>query len=185
MASFCELCGKHTDVSKKVIIEKSIFNVCLSCSRRGKPVEPTNSLRNTGSTSSSKGTAIAGNLSTTRPTYAPYNNTGGPPKSRNIYTRKIISTPPRIKPPPLKKINMMDEMILDHEFPSLIRNARSKKGLTHDQLGQKINEKVTLIKKIETGSIRPDEILAKKLERFLGIKLYVNANEQNLEEDNT
>ena len=180
MASFCELCGKHTDVSKKVIIEKSIFNVCLSCSRRGKPVETPNSLRNM---ASSKGTSIAGNMATTRPTYAPYNTTGTSQNSRNIYTRKIISTPPRIKPPPLKKINMMDEMILDHEFPSLIRNARSKKGLTHDQLGQKINEKVTLIRKVETGSIRPDEILAKKLERFLGIKLYVNANEQNLEED--
>ncbi|HEX5673162.1 MAG TPA: multiprotein-bridging factor 1 family protein [Nitrososphaeraceae archaeon] len=179
MASFCELCGKHTDVSKKVIIEKSVFNVCLSCSRRGKPVEPTNSLRNT---ASSKGAAIGGNMAT-RSTYAPYGNTGVSPNSRNLYTRKLISTPPRIKPPPLKKINMMDEMILDHEFPSLIRNARSKKGLTHDQLGQKINEKVTLIRKVETGSIRPDEILAKKLERFLGIKLYVNANEQNLEED--
>jgi putative transcription factor len=179
MASFCELCGKHTDVSKKVIIEKSIFNVCLSCSRRGKPVEPANSLRNA---ASSKSTAIAGNIAT-RSTYAPYGNAGVSPNSRNLYTRKLISTPPRIKPPPLKKINMMDEMILDHEFPSLIRNARSKKGLTHDQLGQKINEKVTLIRKVETGSIRPDEILAKKLERFLGIKLYVNANEQNLEED--
>ncbi|MGD9673267.1 MAG: helix-turn-helix domain-containing protein [Candidatus Nitrosocosmicus sp.] len=179
MASFCELCGKHTDVSKKVIIEKSIFNVCLSCSRRGKPVEPTNSIRNP---TSSKGTAIASNMAT-RPTYVPYNAAGTSQNSRNLYRRKIISTPPRIKPPPLKKINMMDEMILDHEFPSLIRNARSKKGLTHDQLGQKINEKVTLIRKVETGSIRPDEILAKKLERFLGIKLYVNANEQNLEED--
>lgn len=179
MASFCELCGKHTDVSKRVIIEKSIFNVCLPCSRRGKPVESTNSIRNP---TSSKGTAIAGNMAS-RPTYLPYNTAGTSQNSRNLYSRKIISTPPRIKPPPLKKINMMDEMILDHEFPSLIRNARSKKGLTHDQLGQKINEKVTLIRKVETGSIRPDEILAKKLERFLGIKLYVNANEQNLEED--
>jgi putative transcription factor len=41
---------------------------------------------------------------------------------------------------------------------------------------------VTLIKKIETGSIRPDEILAKKLERFLGITLFINPNEENIEE---
>lgn len=178
MVSFCELCGKHTDVSKKVIIEKSIFNVCLSCSRRGKPVETANSLRNT---ASPKGASTVGNA-ISRSVHTPYTSTGTSPSSRNLYSRKIISTPPRIKPPPLKKINMMDEMILDHEFPSLIRNARSQKGLTHEQLGQKINEKVTLIRKVETGSIRPDEILAKKLERFLGIKLYVNANEQNLDE---
>lgn len=179
MVSFCELCGKHTDVSKKVIIEKSIFNVCLSCSRRGKPVEPTGSLRNT---TSPKGTSTVGNAAP-KSTYTPYKSMGTTPNSRNFYNRKIISTPPRIKPPPLKKINMMDEMILDHQFPSLIRNARTQKGLTHDQLGQKINEKVTLIRKVETGSIRPDEILAKKLERFLGIKLYFNANAQNLDEE--
>jgi len=84
---------------------------------------------------------------------------------------------PRNKPPPLKKINLTDEMILDPEFPKVIRDARNKKGITHDQLGQKINEKVTLLKKVETGTIRPDEILSKKLENFLGIKLYINANE--------
>lgn len=179
MVSFCELCGKHTDVSKKVIIEKSIFNVCLSCSKRGKPVEPTNTLRNT---SASKATSTAINQ-TSRSAYTSFTGKGISPSSRNPYNRKLISTPPKIKPPPLKKIDMMDEMILVPEFPSIIRNARTKKGLTHDQLGQKINEKVTLIRKIETGSIRPDEILAKKLERFLGIKLYVNANEQDLDEE--
>lgn len=180
MASFCELCGKHTDVSKKVIIDKSLFNVCLSCSRRGKPVESnTNASRNM---ASQRGNITAGNMAS-RPAYGTSNPLGASQGSRNLYARKIRSTPPRIKPPPLKKINMLDEMILDHDFPSLIRNARSQKGLTHDQLGQKINEKVTLIRKVETGSIRPDEILAKKLERFLGIRLFVNANEQNMDEE--
>lgn len=171
MASFCELCGKHTEVSKKVIIEKSIMRVCLSCSKRGKPVESNSVSKNLGSP---KGTNPIGYLSP-KPAAGPQQG------SRNLYARKIRATP-RIKPPPLKKINMVDEMILDHDFPSLIRNARSKRGLTHEQLGQKINEKVTLIRKIETGSLRPDEILAKKLERFLGITLFINSNEENTEE---
>ncbi len=171
MASFCELCGKHTEVSKKVIIEKSIMSVCLSCSKRGKPVESNSVAKNIGS---SKGTDPIGYLSP-KPAF------GSQQGSRNLYARKIRAAP-RIKPPPLKKINWVDEMILDQEFPSLIRNARSRKGLTHEQLGQKINEKVTLIKKIETGSLRPDEILAKKLERFLGITLFINPNEENVEE---
>ena len=58
---------------------------------------------------------------------------------------------PRNKPPPHKKINLTDEMILDPEFPKVIRDARNKKGITHDQLGQKINEKVTLLKKLKQG----------------------------------
>jgi len=73
-------------------------------------------------------------------------------------------------------------MILDPEFPKVIRDARNKKGITHDQLGQKINEKVTLLKKVETGTIKPDEILSKKLENFLGIKLYINPNEESTEQ---
>lgn len=169
MVSFCELCGKQTDVNKKVMIEKTIFNVCLLCSKRGKSMEPTNVLKHSGSP---KGTISGGNISS--------NPTSATAGSKNFYARKIRSAP-RIKPPPQKKINLVDEMILDQEFPSIIRNARGKKGLTHEQLGQKINEKVTLIKKIETGSMRPDDILAKKLERFLGVSLYVNSNDEDME----
>lgn len=181
MVSFCELCGKHTDVSKKVMIEKSIFNVCLSCSKRGKPIESNSKSTMTFSQSSRnsivpRGPNTGGNLAVRQ---------GGPtgisPVSRNQYSRRIRPMP-KIKPPPLKKIDMLDEMILDPDYPALIRNSRTTKGLTHDQLGQKINEKVTLIRKIETGAIRPDEVIAKKLERFLGIKLYVKANEEDTEE---
>jgi putative transcription factor len=92
---------------------------------------------------------------------------------------------PRNKPPPQKKINLTDEIILDPEFPKVIRDARNKKGITHEQLGQKIYEIVTLLKKVETGTIKPDDILSKKLERFLGIKLYINSNEGEGEELST
>jgi putative transcription factor len=37
-----------------------------------------------------------------------------------------------------------------------------------------MNEKVQQLRKFETGALKPDELMAKKLERFLGIKLYVN-----------
>jgi putative transcription factor len=53
-----------------------------------------------------------------------------------------------------------------------------KKGLTHEQLGVQMNEKATLLRKFETGSLKPDEMLAKKLERFLGVKLYVSIEEE-------
>jgi putative transcription factor len=75
-----------------------------------------------------------------------------------------------------KKIELADETILTPNFASMIREARMKRGLTHEQLGMKMNEKAQLLKKFETGSLKPDEIFAKKLERYLGIKLYVSAN---------
>ena len=84
------------------------------------------------------------------------------------------------KPPPKKGaiIKMTDDTILSPEFAKLIREARMKKGLTHEQLGIQMNEKSTLLRKFETGSLKPDEMLAKKLERFLGIKLYVSIEEE-------
>jgi putative transcription factor len=87
-----------------------------------------------------------------------------------------------INKPILKKtgatIKMTDDTILSPEFAKLIREARMKKRLTHEQLGIQMNEKATLLRKLETGSLKPDEMLAKKLERFLGIKLYVSIEEE-------
>ncbi|MGA9149688.1 MAG: multiprotein bridging factor aMBF1 [Candidatus Nitrosopolaris sp.] len=74
----------------------------------------------------------------------------------------------------MRKIEMTDNTILNPEFAKLIREARMKKGLTHEQLGAQMNEKANLLRKLETGALKPDELFAKKLQRFLGIQLYVS-----------
>jgi putative transcription factor len=138
MSSFCELCGRQViDGKKTVLIDGTVFNVCMSCSKRGKPYVPAQT---------AKQRAIG--------TPAP---------------KKVIN--------PLKKISMTDDVILNPEFAKIIREARMKKGLTHEQLGLKMNEKATLLRKFETGTLKPDEILAKKLEKFLEIKLHVSIEE--------
>jgi len=65
-------------------------------------------------------------------------------------------------------------------FDLKIRRAREKLGLTHEELGKKINEKVSLLKKIETRRIPPDNKLAAKLEHALKIKLLVPAMEEKV-----
>jgi putative transcription factor len=77
----------------------------------------------------------------------------------------------------MRKIEMTDNTILNPEFAKLIREARMKKGLTHEQLGAQMNEKANLLRKLETGALKPDELFAKKLQRFLGIQLYVSVQE--------
>jgi putative transcription factor len=47
-----------------------------------------------------------------------------------------------------------------------------KQGLTHEQLGMVIKERASLLRKIESGSLKPDEELIKKLERYFRISLY-------------
>jgi putative transcription factor len=83
---------------------------------------------------------------------------------------------PRISNPS-QKIQMTDETILNPEFAKLIRERRLKMGLTHEQLGALMNEKAMLLRKFETGALKPDELFARKLQRFLGINLYRSIQE--------
>jgi putative transcription factor len=57
------------------------------------------------------------------------------------------------------------------DYSTRVKKARMAKGWTPEDLGKKINEKKSLITKLEAGEIKPNEKLRKKLERTLGIKL--------------
>ncbi len=63
--------------------------------------------------------------------------------------------------------------MLREDFSSVIKNARESLGITQEELGRKINEKPSMIGHLENGSMKPDDILAKKLEHFLKIHLFV------------
>ncbi len=115
---------------KMVVVDGTVFNVCIACSKHGKPYVPA-----------------------------------------QVAAKK--KRPGAIKRQ--KKIGLADATVLTPDFARLIREARMKMGLTHEQLGMKMNEKAQLLRKFETGALKPDEIFAKKLERYLGIKLYVSA----------
>jgi len=66
-------------------------------------------------------------------------------------------------------------LIIDYElvngYGKIIRKTREKLGLTHEKVGEKINEKASVIKKVENEELFPTKGLALKLERFLGIRL--------------
>ena len=62
-----------------------------------------------------------------------------------------------------------DELIEDFSFE--VRKAREAKNWSREDLGKKINERVSVITRIETGKMTPDTKLTKKLENTLDIKL--------------
>lgn len=74
---------------------------------------------------------------------------------------------------------------LVENFDSKVKQAREKLGIPQEELGKKINEKASVIKKIEAGKMRPDNALATKLERFLKIKLLAPVSEEKLSQIKT
>jgi len=67
---------------------------------------------------------------------------------------------------------------LVEDFGLRIRQAREKRGLIYEDLGRRIGEKVSVLKKIESGKMMPDQKLATKLEHELKIKLLVPSMER-------
>ena len=69
------------------------------------------------------------------------------------------------------------EVDLVNGFSHLIRQARERMGISQEELGQKTNEKPSVIRLVESGRLKPNDILIRKLERFLKIKLLVTPEE--------
>jgi putative transcription factor len=60
---------------------------------------------------------------------------------------------------------------LVEDYAQRIRGAREKAGMSQKDLAMKINERVTILSKIEAAQMRPDEKIIAKLQKELGIVL--------------
>jgi len=63
------------------------------------------------------------------------------------------------------------------DFGVKVRKAREKLGMSHKDLGKKISEKVSVLRKIESGKMTPDNLLTEKLQHALKIKLLAPVSE--------
>ena len=99
---------------------------------------------------------------------------GKPSKRQPEIQRKPAMRSKKIQK--LDRITFDDSAILIKNFSEVIRNSRMANGLTHEQLGLLIKERSSLLRKIESGSLKPDEVLTRKLERFFRINLYTEVD---------
>jgi putative transcription factor len=81
---------------------------------------------------------------------------------------------------PQPRDHFKDLVELVPEFGRKIRNAREALGMSPEQLGVRIKEKATLLKKIEREDISPEDEVRKKLEKELNIKLTDQASESRV-----
>jgi len=79
-----------------------------------------------------------------------------------VMKKVVVSTP--------KKETEKETFFVDN-YGKLIVETRGKKKLTREEFAKKINEKVSVIKRVESEEMEPDDVLTEKIERFLEIKL--------------
>ena len=69
--------------------------------------------------------------------------------------------------------------LLVEDYAEKIRKKRESLGLNQDEFAKKLNEKESLIQKIESGHFEPSIGLAKKISRILQIKLVEEYEERH------
>lgn len=97
---------------------------------------------------------------------------------------KIINKPRTIvfkpKPATFNKNSSLTLSIIPN-YASVIKSKRESLELNQEDLAKKLNEKWSVIQKIESNSFKPSFDLARKLERFLKIELVEQIKEEQIE----
>ncbi|RUM33121.1 MAG: TIGR00270 family protein [Archaeoglobus sp.] len=71
--------------------------------------------------------------------------------------------------PKVEPIEFVEELV--ENFNEIVRREREKRGWSQSELALKIQEKESLIRKIENCEITPEPEVVKKLEKLFGVKL--------------
>lgn len=80
-------------------------------------------------------------------------------------------------------VDTSSEIVADYDVK--IRQAREKNGWSHEDLGKKINEKASVLRKIETRKIAPNNALVARLEHTLKIKLIAQIADEKVPQKET
>lgn len=143
----CEMCGNEVPSLKAVRIEGAEIDVCDDCAEFGTEVRTESTTQSTKYSTGSAG-GSTGSSSTAG------TSSGGSSESQS------------------RRRDMFDEMEeIAQDYDQRIRNARESAGLSQEELADQLNEKASLIRKLEHGDSLPSDSVQTKLERKLEITL--------------
>ncbi|SEO77927.1 putative transcription factor [Halogranum amylolyticum] len=151
----CEMCGADKPSLTTTKVEGAELQLCDSCKDFGTEVrtESASSTSTKYSTSSSKTDQSSG-------------SSGSSSSSSDGSTRRRRDM-----------FDDMDEIAADYD--ERIRAAREKQGLSQEDLAGQLNEKASLIRKLERGDTLPSDDVQKKLEKKLGISLTEGSSDED------
>lgn len=145
----CEMCGKDVETTSRVKVEGSVLRLCPACSRFGVVLDPPPA-----------------------PSVQPLSRSGGsgvPLATGGTIVRRPRSTEER------DLFKEIPEMELAEDWSKRIRIAREHLTWTPEELGKRLNEKKSVILKMESGSFRPPDATIRKIETLLRIRLRADA----------
>ena len=156
----CEMCGSEQSSLTTVKVEGAELQLCDDCKEFGTEVrtESSSSGSTKYSTSSSGGSSGSGGS-----TGSGAGGSGGGGSSRR--RRDMFDD--------------MDEIVADYD--QRIRKARESRGLSQEDLAKELNEKASLIRKLERGDVLPSDGVRKKLESTFDISLTEGADVEDTE----
>ena len=103
------------------------------------------------------------------------------PKLRQETPKRAPISIPVKKKTTTATVDITQEVVEGYDLK--IRQAREKLGISHEELGKKLNEKSSLLRKIETGKMMPNNMLVAKLEHALKIKLLVPVSAEKITQE--
>jgi len=95
---------------------------------------------------------------------------------------KVQKEPPRpVKPrtPPSRLRSREPSYEVSEDYNTLIRTARERNNWSREELAQKLNEKTSVINRIESSKMIPDIKLARKIERLLKIQILEKIDDEH------
>ncbi|MFB6280626.1 MAG: multiprotein bridging factor aMBF1 [Haloferacaceae archaeon] len=154
----CEMCGAERPSLTTTKVEGAELDLCDDCTEFGTEVrtEDDGSASTKYSTSSSSSSSASTSSSSS--------SSDGSRSRRDMF-------------------DDMDEVAADYD--ERIREAREAEGLSQEDLADALNEKVSLIRKLERGQMLPSDDVRGKLERRLEVSLLegVDADEEEWSAD--
>jgi len=142
----CEMCGAEKSSLTTTKVEGAELELCDDCTDFGTTVET----ESTSTTSTKYSTSSSDGSSSSSTGGGSSGGGGGGGRRRDMF-------------------DQMDEIASDYD--EQIRMAREDEGLSREDLAKELNEKSSLIGKLERGDVLPSDDVRKKLEKRLGISL--------------
>ncbi|MFD1634675.1 multiprotein bridging factor aMBF1 [Haloplanus ruber] len=156
----CEMCGAESSSLTTTKVEGAELELCDECTDFGTEVRT-----DSGSSASTKYSTSSSSSSSSSSASGGSGSTGGGGGGGSSRRRDMFDD--------------MDQVVTDYD--ERIRSAREDRGLSQEELANQLNEKASLIRKLERGDVLPSDEVQRKLEGELDISLSEGGGDEDAE----